>query len=366
MTELDDQFFTSDPYSYIRARILTLLSADRPALGGSAADEFVRLLGPSSAHFAECDERTAKLQRAVDAFALRHQTAESLIRLLHVVLHHQTGHSYWVELADAPIKNVEVIKQNRSALDADEDGGLERMRTVLLPTVPELADGSEVGVERACKPVPEPSYERASSSDLEAALDVHISWINFAIQLFLQDSPDLDAAHNKFKHGMGLRPQDDLLSTLTTAPPQLGWQRAIGLAHRKPGRQHLRRNHDPVPLTCLPEARPRDDTSSDAACSDVGRSCCACTHIGSALPQRGAQALLGPRANHGTHDSGSSRSSRRRTTPRDAEAPSTLRNALSVDDAAARQSWPGSHAVLDRRTCEHPAVRQAIPGRRCG
>lgn len=245
MTELDDQFFTSDPYSYIRARILTLLSADRPALGGSAADEFVRLLGPSSAHFAECDERTAKLQRAVDAFALRHQTAESLVRLLHVVLHHQTGHSYWVELADAPIKNVEVIKQNRSALDADEDGGLERMRTVLLPTVPELADGSEVGVERACKPVPEPSYERASSSDLEAALDVHISWINFAIQLFLQDSPDLDAAHNKFKHGMGLRPQDDLLSTLTTAPPP-AWMAA----------RHWARSPEARPSTSSTESRP--------------------------------------------------------------------------------------------------------------
>ena len=66
-------------------------------------EDFIRLLGPSAAHYDSVDERVCKLQVAIDAFALRHQVAETLLRLLHVVLHHQNGDSHWVELTDTPI-----------------------------------------------------------------------------------------------------------------------------------------------------------------------------------------------------------------------------------------------------------------------
>jgi hypothetical protein len=62
VTELDDQFFTSDPFAYIRARIVTLLSDEPVTLSGAAADEFSRLLGPSAVHYASVDDRVRKLR----------------------------------------------------------------------------------------------------------------------------------------------------------------------------------------------------------------------------------------------------------------------------------------------------------------
>ena len=218
--ELDDQFFTSDPFAYIRSRILMLLSDERPMFGGAAAEEFTRLLGASSAHYDECDDRTAKLQVAVDAFALRHQVAESLLRLFHVVLHHQDGRSHWVELVDTPVRTMDVIRENLSVLDAQSDNGVGLIRAALLPRE------YRASVNLVSSPAATPGSQRASEHEedsgadvIDRALDLHVSWINYAIRLFLQKSPDLDAAHNKFKHGMGLRPQDDVLSTMTLTPP---------------------------------------------------------------------------------------------------------------------------------------------------
>lgn len=218
--ELDDQFFTSDPYAYIRSRVLTLLSNDRPALGGAAAEEFTRLLGPSSVHYADSDDRTAKLQVAVDAFALRHQVAESLLRLFHVALHHQAGRSHWVELIDTPTRTLDVIKENRIVLDAQDDDGLDLIRAALLPSEFTLSMDSKSRFVTSIGSEFESEPERGSGADvIHQALDLHVTWINYAIRLFVQEDPDLDAAHNKFKHGMGLRPQDDVLSTMTLTPP---------------------------------------------------------------------------------------------------------------------------------------------------
>lgn len=218
--ELDDQFFTSDPFAYIRSRILALLSDDRPAFEGSAAEEFARLLGPSSVHYTHCDDRTVKLQIAVDAFALRHQVAETLLRLIHVALHHQDGRSHWVELVDTPTRTIDVIKENRSALDAQEDGGVELLRAALVSPENTLRIDLEPRHVANSGPGRGSEPEEGSSTELiDRALDVHIGWINYAIRLFVQKDPDLDAAHNKFKHGMGLRPQDDVLSTITLTPP---------------------------------------------------------------------------------------------------------------------------------------------------
>lgn len=226
VTELDDQFFTSDPFAYIRARIVTLLSDEPPALRGPTADAFGRLLGPSTAvHYPRVDDRVRRLQVAVDAFALRHQVAETLVRFLHVVLHHTEGASRWVALIDTPTRTIDVIKRNYETLAsaADVDGLL---RAVLLPA--EFTVTTEPGRDAGVADLPESGSDDSEPHDTAGengdglvvrALAVHVAWINYAIALLTQESPDLNAAHNKFKHGMGLRPQDDVLSTFTATPP---------------------------------------------------------------------------------------------------------------------------------------------------
>lgn len=194
-----------------------LLRSDAP-FEGAAADEFARLLGPSSTNFEQADDRASRLQIAVDAFALRHQVAESLLRLLHVAVHHRVGASRWVELIDTPTKNIDVMTQTRSVLDAQDDGGTRLIRSVLVG----LEDTSSVRFGSPGTPLEQEqsTEEPGSAADLvERAVAVHVSWINYAILLFTQKSPDLDSAHNKFKHGMGLRPQDDVLTTITSTPP---------------------------------------------------------------------------------------------------------------------------------------------------
>lgn len=231
VTELDDQFFTSDPFAYIRARIVALLSDEPVTLRGPAAEEFSRLLGPSAMNYASVDDRVRELQVAVDAFALRHQVAETLVRFLHVVLHHAEDASHWVDLVDTPTQTIDVVKQNYETLAAAADGaGL--LRSVLLPAefsvnvhpsqdrntaAGSTASGS--AVLRSSESVPANTTGESDDELVPRALAVHVGWINYAIALLGQKSPDLNAAHNKFKHGMGLRPQDDVLSTFTTTPP---------------------------------------------------------------------------------------------------------------------------------------------------
>jgi hypothetical protein len=141
-----------------------------------------------------------------------------LIRLFHVALHHQDGHSHWVELIDTPTRTIDVITENRAVLDAQEDSGLGLIRKAFLPphapaSRPESSSVTNLGPGASSAP------EEESTELLDKALDVHLAWVNYAIRLFVQKSPDMDAAHNKFKHGMGLRPQDDVLSTLIPTPP---------------------------------------------------------------------------------------------------------------------------------------------------
>lgn len=217
--QLDDQFFTSDPFADIRLRILRLLNEDPPVCAGLQAEEFTRLLGPSSVTYQEHDQRTSTLQVAVDAFALRHQVAESLLRFLHVVLHHEPGKSHWVELVDTPISMLDVLSENRAVLDGRPDKGTQLLVEVLAPT---RSVGSEQTATRRLptKAKPGVTFEATAPADeVDRALDIFVQWMNLAITLFAQRDPDLNAAHNKFKHGMGLRPQDDVLSVLMGTPP---------------------------------------------------------------------------------------------------------------------------------------------------
>lgn len=97
----------------------------------------------------------SKLQVAVDAFALRHQIAETLLRFLHVVLHHQDGDSHWVELTDTPIRTRDASKENHATLTAEGTDGEALLRAVLLPTAFIRTDGS----------VAEPNPDERSGDD---------------------------------------------------------------------------------------------------------------------------------------------------------------------------------------------------------
>lgn len=241
--ELDGQFFTSDPYAYLRLRIRSLLTTEGvPVPGGDVAEEFSRLLGPSAAHYNSVDERMRKLQVAVDAFALRHQVAETLLRFLHMVLHHQAGHSHWVELTDTPTSNRDVYQQIHATLTVEGTDGEALLRSVLLPPA----------FTKTAFTVAEPNQTGLSGDDdlVDRALGVHVAWINYAIMMFTQRSPDLDAAHNKFKHGIGLRPQDDVLSTLTLTPPN-----SNGGVAPSPGTK---------PSTCSPASAPSSSPAATA------------------------------------------------------------------------------------------------------
>lgn len=219
VAQLDDQFFTSDPFAYIRLRILRLLSEEPPSLSGARAEEFTRLLGPSAAAYVKSDPRTSTMQVAVDAFALRHQVAESLLRFLHVVLHHETGRSHWVELVDTPFKLRDVLRENREVLDAQDDNGAQLVRDALAPPISAGTASSAGDPLTVVADAATASSAPITSDEVDGALDLFVRWINYGIALLTQENPDLNAAHNKFKHGMGLRPQDDVLSVFLTSPP---------------------------------------------------------------------------------------------------------------------------------------------------
>ncbi len=199
------------------------MSNNAPRLSGPISDEFVRLLGPSAVNYDKSDERVAKLQVAVDAFALRHQVAETLLRFLHVVLHHRAGSSHWADLTDTPFKTHDVYVQNHARLTAEGTDSEALLRSVLLPPGYLPDNHSDPGTQ--------PSLDQRSAGELvNHALSLHVAWINYAIMMFIQENPDLDAAHNKFKHGMGLRPHDDVLSTLTSTPANSGRRSATKLS----------------------------------------------------------------------------------------------------------------------------------------
>lgn len=201
---LDDEFFTSDPFSYLRARITTLLDRRTPTPEKDLFDQFRSALGSSSQLYAEPSERTRELQFALDAFALRHHVAESLLRLSHVRLHRRVGESQWVQLSDSPPQTVDLLKKNAELFSRAEDGGLGQIRRHLLCS--------------RCMPNRLTSGE-GSDPKIDDAIDLHVDWLNYAIQLLQQPSPDLNAANNKFKHGLGLRAQDDVLSRLIPVGP---------------------------------------------------------------------------------------------------------------------------------------------------
>lgn len=198
---LDDQFFTGDPSGYFRARLRSLVSPTIDA-SGTGAERVKGMIGPAFDSLIAVDSTTVEMQTAVDALALRHHVAESLLRLLHALLHVEKSadSSVWVALTDTPMSIRTVMRENRAQLDSSGDPHA-RMGRLLLPEDGSSGEGPDL------------------DESIAESRDIHIEWVNFSIKLMVQQYPDINGAHNKLKHGPALRPQTDHLTVFSRTPP---------------------------------------------------------------------------------------------------------------------------------------------------
>jgi hypothetical protein len=189
--ELDDAFFSSDPYAYFCARIeaLTAEPADEP-YHTETGRAFLRLLQlPAQMARAE-GKSAAQLQQAVDAIGLRQHVAETLIRMWLAALDTQsTGVtvSAWATLTDQPTQVQQVLER------IGEHPGNSSQQTPLDLLYP-----------------PSIHARTVPGSDLARAADLLFEWLVHAERLLTRTDIQLAAAHNKVKHGLAVRPRSDL------------------------------------------------------------------------------------------------------------------------------------------------------------
>ncbi|MPQ96872.1 hypothetical protein GB931_02830 [Modestobacter sp. I12A-02628] len=202
---LDDTFFESNPASYWRARIDDLLREPTPidyreALAAQVTsyglDE--RLLSTTKPTEAE-----RELQRALDAFTLRHHLAESLVRMVHAVLAHWKmpgSRSIWPSLASNRDTGHDLVQ----ALRAFEDQG-EVPANLFMPATNVRALPSD------------------PPADVEAGVRMHWQWVRRAMHLLVSEGLDANVGNNKLKHGLAVRPHNELrVSFVAGSPPPDG------------------------------------------------------------------------------------------------------------------------------------------------
>ena len=207
--ELDDTFLASDPFQYFSSRIASLLTwhesapvSDAPLPEpepGSIRAEFNQYLQRPAADgpFKDLDVHA---QVAADALALRHHAAEALLRLACARLAPSTGAGVpclWAEIAAGPTQITEVIERlNASTREADPGG---RMLCALVE--------------------PRRLETARSSPEIVDACNVFVEWLGYAAGLLSPAEIDLQAGHNKVKHGLAVRARSDMRVTFLTTPP---------------------------------------------------------------------------------------------------------------------------------------------------
>lgn len=211
--ELDDTFLSSDPYGYFSARIAMVLRWDESSVNShvrprtTTGDEqhaaearvrFARFLGRPADFFPETSTRSVATQVATDAYALRHHAAESLVRLT-AALSAQSDVAescVWEALSTGPNQLDQVVNQLRESFSFS-DGAMLFARLVLR----------------------EQDLQGEMTEELASASNVFADWLQFAIDLLLGHELQLNAAHNKVKHGLSVRARDDLKTSFVTSPP---------------------------------------------------------------------------------------------------------------------------------------------------
>ena len=210
--ELDDTFLSSDPFGYFTARIEMILrwaesgndsheepigAADDEQRAAEASARFARFLGRPARYLLGRSPRSIATQVATDAYALRHHAAESLVRLAATLLARSDVPRLcvWQELATGPNQLDQVVDQLRKPFSSP-DAPMLFARLVLR----------------------EQDLQNGITEELASASNVFADWLQFAVDLLVGHELQLNAAHNKVKHGLSVRARDDLRVSFAASP----------------------------------------------------------------------------------------------------------------------------------------------------
>jgi hypothetical protein len=134
------------------------------------------------------------------AGVVRHLAAEALVRLYHALTvpadRTDPAPCVWARIADGPFSLADVVKKAQSHLDRNRDSF---WRLIL----------------------PGPANTELEADKLNRALNVLGAWLGHAMHLLMRDDIDVNAAHNKVKHGLAVRAGIDL-ATFTPKPLERG------------------------------------------------------------------------------------------------------------------------------------------------
>lgn len=205
--ELDDSYFQSRPFGYFSSRIDSLVKATQSTGTGDneglGADVLAALGQTSLAGLLDYDQSDRTLQVATDAFALRHHAAEAVVRLYHgLTVGTATQGSVscvWAAIAEGPTRTVDLVRTAREHLLSPQ--GHESFWKMVFP---------------AALVAKVPTEEQALA---DQALNVVGDWLVHAMNLLVRSDINVNAAHNKVKHGLAVRARGDLRLTFTTQAP---------------------------------------------------------------------------------------------------------------------------------------------------
>lgn len=191
--ELDDVFLSGDPLAYFEGRVERLLAdwQGRHHLESELAEEYLAALGINVADLPVVDERARALQVCLDAFALRHHVAETLLRFVVAVMDAKAATEgtscLWYHASASP-NQVEQLLIRYRAITAREDVSAVVLR-LLLPAE-----------THPCV---------ATDPHLQQAMDVMLAWTDRAHFLLSRTDLNLNGMANKIKHGLVTRARDD-------------------------------------------------------------------------------------------------------------------------------------------------------------
>ena len=200
LARLDDTFFASNPTSYWRSRIDDLLREPTPIDYCSALAAQVTGYGLDESLLSTTapTEAERELQRALDAFALRHHLAESLVRLVQAVITgwNTSGSSIWVSLTSNRDPGYELVKELR---DFERQGEIPANLFMPAADVKALAEDPP--------------------SNVVSAIRMHWRWVQRAMRLLVGEGLEVGVGNNKLKHGLAVRAHDELRVSFMREPP---------------------------------------------------------------------------------------------------------------------------------------------------
>jgi hypothetical protein len=197
---LDDDFFASRPFEFFASRIASLIESSETSLADRSAglaDDVAAVLGlDHTPEVLTVDRGDRQFQIALDSLAVRHQVAEALVRFYHALTVGQSkgGGSTnaaactWASLCNGPLKNFDLVAETRDYLRSET--GTSTFWAVVVPA--------------------EVSVGNVSAEGTRVRVQLMGDWLVHAMRLLVRDDIDVNAAYNKFKHGLAVRSRDDL------------------------------------------------------------------------------------------------------------------------------------------------------------